>query len=132
MSKYYSIYTDIQLVDGELETEYKALEFEYLDVDNRDFLLRSCGYRGKTYNKVRIRGESSDELYRVISQILESLDMIYIKITIKTFKGCDYIEIEDINNLYSKLIENKTIRLLSEFDLEMQEIIKEKYTDQES
>lgn len=131
MSKYYSIYTEINLVDGELETEYKALEFEYLDVDNRNFLLRTSGYRGKTYNKVRISGESTDELYRVVSKILEGLDMIYIKITIKTFRGCNYIEIEDIDNLYSKLINKKTIRLLSEFDLEMQEIIKEKYTEQE-
>ena len=78
MSKYYSIYTDVELVDGELETEYKALEFEYVDVDNRNFLLRTSGYRGKTYNKVRISGESSDELYREVSKILESLDMIYI------------------------------------------------------
>ena len=123
MDKYYvlkEVYDDLN--DAFYD---EVIEFEYVEPDSRSFLLRTEGYRGKFYNRIRISNKDTYLCVNVINSFLEKLDMIYVNTTLQTYKGRDYIDIEDINDLHAKLIKTGLIKRFLDYDDEERKKIKE-------
>ena len=106
--------------------DYAVITFEYIEPDSRGFLLRECGYRGKTFNRIRISNEDTYLCHKIISDYLEKLDLVYVKLTLQTYRNRNYIDIEDIGGLFGKLIMSGLIKEFNELSNEEQNIVQEK------